>query len=114
MAFLRVFLVITFLVIATYTVLTVGHDGWNLVTPLFHDVQSFSWPGQFNLDFLFYLWLSALWVAWRHKFSIGGIGLALLASVGGILFFAPYLIWASFRANGDIAKLLLGEARRVA
>lgn len=114
MSFLRVFLVIAFLVITTYTVLAVGRDGWDLVTPFFHDVHSLSWPGQFNLDFLFYLWLSGLWVAWRHKFSVGGIGLALIASVGGILFFAPYLIWASFKANGNIAQLLLGEARHVA
>jgi hypothetical protein len=34
-----------------------------------------SWSGQFNLDFMTFLGLSAVWVAWRHQFTRGGVAL---------------------------------------
>ena len=56
-----------------------------------------------------YLILSGLWIAWRHRFSTTGIVLGLIASVLGILFFAPYLLFVSILADGDTKKIVLGE-----
>ncbi len=87
------------------------NHGWNLLAVFFENIISLNWSGQFNYDFMCYLLLSALWIMWRHKFSINGILFGLIASVAGILFFAPYLIVASFSSGGDFRILLLGENR---
>ena len=63
------------------------------------------------VDFTTYLVLTALWVGWRHEFSGAGIALALLALIGGMLFFALYLVFALQQVKGDPAKLLLGPGR---
>ena len=70
-----------------------------------------TWPGQFNLDFMFILTLSATWVAWRHRCSIGGLGLALLAFFGGASFLCAYLLILSLQAKGDAREILLGRPR---
>lgn len=111
MTFLRIFLIAAFLCVAAYTVKAGLGNGWDLGAVFISDLIAFNWSGQFNLDFLTYLWLSALWLAWRHHFSPTGIILALIASVGGILFLAIYLLIVSFQTNGDIKALLLGERR---
>lgn len=111
MTVLRIYLIAAFLTVAMYTAMVVGTHGWDLVSVFLQDLTAVNWAGQFNLDFLAYLWLSALWVAWRHEFTPAGIGLALLASVGGMLFLAVYLLFVSFRADGDLKVLVLGPGR---
>ena len=111
MTVLRLYLIAAFLAVAVYTVLVVGKHGWDLVSVFLQDLNAINWSGQFNLDFLAYLWLSALWVAWRHEFTPAGIGLALLASIGGMLYLAIYLLVVSFRVDGDLKILLLGPGR---
>lgn len=111
MAVLRIYLVAAFLAVAVYTIMVVGTQGWDLVSVFLQDLTAINWAGQFNLDFLAYLWLSALWLAWRHDFSAAGIGLALVASVGGMLFLAIYLLTVSFRTDGNLKALLLGPRR---
>ena len=103
---------ITFLAVITiYTIFAIANDGFDLITPFVGDIFSVGWPGQFNLDFLMYLILSALWIAWRHDFSSPGIALAAIASVGGMLFFAVYLLIQIGRSAGDMEQLLLGQRR---
>jgi hypothetical protein len=68
------------------------------------------WAGQFNLDFMSMLTLSALWVAWRHRFSAAGLLLGVLAFFGGALFLTAYLLIVSRRAGG-VNEVLLGESR---
>jgi hypothetical protein len=111
MTFLRIFLLAAFLCVAVYTIIAGLGNGWDLGAVFLSDLTAFNWSGQFNLDFLTYLWLSALWLAWRHHFSPLGIILALIASVGGMLFLAIYLLVVSFQTNGDLKALLLGEHR---
>jgi hypothetical protein len=48
-------------------------------------------------------------VSWRHGFTVGAIALGLVAFVSGILFLAPYLLWASWNAKGDVLVMLLGN-----
>lgn len=111
MPLLRPVAAVLFVVLAIYTIVVVANHGANLVPAYFADVFSLTWTGQFVVDFTTYLVLTALWVGWRHEFSGAGIVLALLALVGGMLFFALYLLFAVRQAKGDPAKLLLGPGR---
>lgn len=111
MSFLRALCIALLAVLAIYTVIVVINHGANLVPVYFADLASWTWTGQFVLDFTTYLLLSALWVAWRHHFTPAGIGLAVLAGVGGMLVFSIYLIVAIGSARGDMRVLLLGPAR---
>ena len=54
--------------------------------------------------------LAALWVAWRHDFTPGGIALGLLALFGAVMLL-PYLLWATANAAGDVRVLTLGRRR---
>jgi len=107
----RLYLAIILLCLGTYTAIVGLDHGWNLLPVFFGDIAALTWPGQFNSDFMTFLLLSGLWLAWRHQFSAGGIFLGVLGVFGGMMVLAPYLLYASFRANGDIAILLLGKAR---
>lgn len=55
-------------------------------------MAAMTWPGQFNADFMTFLSLSGLWIAWRHHFSAGGMALG-------------------FRTQGDVKALLFGVRR---
>lgn len=104
----RVFLVAIWLILFVYTSIVILNHGINLLPIFFGDIAKLAWPGQFNLDFLGFLCLSALWTAWRNGFSAGGLGLALIAFFGGIGFLAPYLLYLSFRHRRDVRAILLG------
>ncbi len=106
---------ISFLIImVVYTIIAISNDGFDLVTPFVSNIIAMNWSGQFNVDFMMYLILSAIWVAWRHDFSGAGLALAAVASVGGILFLSVYLIVQIGRAEGDVERLLLGDRRATA
>ena len=107
----RILLLVILVVLAGYTADVIANHGWGLLAVFFGDIGRMEWPGQFNLDFLFMLTLSATWVAWRHEFSPGGLVLAALAWFGGALFLAVYLLIVSWQARGDARRLLLGDSR---
>ena len=107
----RILLVVLWTIIVVYTGIVIENHGWGLLEIFFRDMAAMGWPGQFNLDFTSLLTLSALWVAWRHDFSIGGLALALLAFFGGGLFLTTYLFVVSTMAKGDMKQLLLGKVR---
>ena len=109
MSSLKIFAFSLFAIIAIYTIFVVASHGTWFLSTFVADILAVSWNGQFNLDFLGYLLVTALWVAWRHRFTPTGIGLGLIASVGGMLFFAPYLLYATFKSNGDMKVLLTGN-----
>ncbi len=107
----KALLIVMCLVVLIYTGLAVSNEGINLFATTLPSVTEFGWPGQFHVDFLTYLILSGLWVAWRHEFSVGGIVLGVLASQLGIIFLSIYLLVAINKANGDMREVLLGESR---
>jgi hypothetical protein len=107
----RVFLAVIFVAIVAYTAITISNHGWNLLPVFFGDIRAMTWQGQFNFDFMGFLLLSGLWVAWRHQFSAGGLLLGLLAVFGGILFLSLYLFVASFSSKGNVQELLMGKSR---
>ncbi len=107
----RVFLVAVFAMELVYTIIAGNNHGWNLFSIFFNDITAMNWAGQFDLDFMCFLMITGLWVAWRNHFSTKGILLGIIATVGGILFLAPYLFIVSFEVNGNMKELLLGKKR---
>lgn len=107
----RLFLIICLVAIVSYTSLTIAHHGMGLLPVFFGDMAAMGWPGQFNLDFMCFLGLSAIWTAWRHHFSPAGLALGVLAFFGGMLFLSLYLLVQSSRCGGDVRVLLLGPDR---
>jgi len=107
----RILLVVMETCIIVYTVVVGFNHGWNLLAVFFGDMAAMTWAGQFNFDFTCFLILSGLWLAWRHHFSPGGLVLGVLGVFGGIMVLAPYLLWASFNANGDMKVLFMGQGR---
>jgi hypothetical protein len=98
-------------VLVVYTGIVMANHGPGLLPIFFGDMLKMGWPGQFNLDFMFMLTMSALWIAWRHRFSGTGIVLACLAFFGGSLFLAIYLLMLSWQTNSDMKRVLLGDSR---
>ena len=107
----RLFLLACLLAIASYTAITIANHGLNLLPVFFGDMAAMAWPGQFNLDFICFLALSAIWVSWRHQFSAAGLALGLLAFSGGMLFMSVYLLVQTGKRGSNAKVLLLGEAR---
>lgn len=111
MPLFRLFLFACLIAIVAYTAVTVANHGLNLLPVFFGDMAEMGWPGQFNLDFMGFLALSALWVSWRHQFSPAGLALGLIAFFGGMLFLSAYLLVQIGRTGGDMKLLLLGPGR---
>jgi hypothetical protein len=105
---LRLLLLAMFISVVTYTAIVVQQYGFGFAPIFFGEIRQMTWAGQFNLDFLFLLALGAWWVAWRHRFSVAGCGLALTALVGGVPFYCIYLWVLSGQHGGDVGHLLLG------
>lgn len=57
----RTLLIIFWLALAAYTAVVISRHGFGFLPIFFGDVAKLGWPGQFNLDFLCFLILSALW-----------------------------------------------------
>lgn len=108
MTLFRTFLITSFVAIFSYTAFTIVTYGINIAPIFFGDIASLTWRGQFAFDFLTYLWLSGLWVAWRGGFTGGSIAHGVTASILGMVVFAPYLLFLLNRTGGDMRVLLLG------
>jgi hypothetical protein len=63
MSALRVLLSLILVVVVTYTGVVIARHGIGLLPVFFGDMARVGWAGQFNLDFMFMLLFSALWVA---------------------------------------------------
>ncbi len=111
MTIFRIFLAALWLSLFSYTAIVIANHGWGLFPIFFGDIAKMEWPGQFNLDFTFMLMLSGLWVAWRHQFSGLGLGLGVVAALGGASFLTAYLLILSLLTKGDVRTMLLGSNR---
>jgi len=107
----RALLVTIFAVVVVYTAVVIANHGLGLLPIFFGDIARMEWPGQFNLDFLGFLTLSGVWLAWRHEFSAAGLALGVGGLLLGVPFLTGYLFVASRRADGDWVALFLGPAR---
>lgn len=104
----RLYLAALLAVLVAYTLAVMATHGANLFPVFFGDIARLAWPGQFNLDFMMLLSLSALWTAWRGGFAPKAFGLAALAFIGGALFLTIYLLVLSARTDGDTRRMILG------
>lgn len=104
---IRILCIAIFASLSLYTVPVLVADP-NLFPAFFGAIAAGGWQGQFNLDFLFMLTLSGLYVAWRHGFTPLGLVLGLIAFNGGALFLSLWLFVQSFRCQGDVRRLLVG------
>jgi hypothetical protein len=111
MSAFRAFLVSVVVVVGVYTAIVIAHHGPNLLPDFFGDMSRMGWPGQFNLDFMFMLMLSGLWVAWRHGLSGMGVALGVGAFFLGAPYLCIYLLVAIRQARGDMRVVLLGAER---
>lgn len=111
MTILRTVLVIHLAVLTGYTLVVIQNHGMTLLPVFFGDMAAMAWPGQFNLDFLGFLILSALWTAWRNGFSATGLLLAVIAFFGGMAFLSIYLLILSLGTT-EIRDILLGVNTR--
>lgn len=107
--FLKGLLIIQTLVLLIYTAIAIQNDGANFLARAQEFATSMTWMGQFALDFQCYLILSALWVAWRNKFSTNSILIAIVAMILGIIVFAPYLLYLLSKEKGDLKRVLIGN-----
>ncbi|MEM6708103.1 MAG: hypothetical protein AAF648_04900 [Pseudomonadota bacterium] len=107
----RALLLVLLLAVVIYTLPVIANHGLNLFAVFFGDIGTMAWPGQFNMDFLGFLTLSAVWMAWRNQFTGAGLGPAVLAFFGGIPVLTTYLLVESSRVNGHVGELLLGRER---
>ncbi len=107
----RVLLVLMACGIAAYTVVVGMHHGWNLLPVFVGSIIEVSWSGQFNLDFMMFLALAALWVAWRNRFAPVGLAYGAATLFLGMTFFAPYLLWLSLRPGASVEEILIGKNR---
>lgn len=106
---LKGLLIIQTVGLLTYTIITIQNDGANFLARAQEFVTSMTWMGQFALDFQCYLILSALWIAWRNKFSVKSIMIAIIAMILGIIVFAPYLLYLLYKEKGDFKVVLIGD-----
>ena len=104
----RLYLAALLAVLVAYTLAVMATHGANLLPVFFGDIARLAWPGQFNLDFMMMLSLSALWTAWRGGFTPSALGLAILAFLGGALFLTIYLLVLNVRTGGDARRMMLG------
>lgn len=111
MAGFRILLAGLWIALAAYTGVVIAQHGMGLFAIFFGDIGKVTWPGQFNLDFLLLLVLSALWTAWRNRFSGLGLLLAVVALFGGSGFLLPYLFLLTIQTRGNMTAVLLGDRR---
>ena len=114
MALLRIFLVLSTILIFAVTIYAVVTKGINWPAVYFGDLLALDWRSQFNADFLIHLFLLATWISWREGFTMKGYIFGFLSIFLGGMFGFPYLLHATYKANGDAAAILLGvHARKV-
>lgn len=105
----KTLLVVQTIGLLSYTFIAFQTEGASLLSVFLTNIKSFTWTGQFNLDFLCYLTLSGLWIMWRNKFSGKSILIGIVAMILGIIFFAPYLLWLMYSEKEDFKRVLIGE-----
>jgi hypothetical protein len=106
---LKGILVVQTIGLLVYTFIAVQNDGGNFLARALEFATSMTWMGQFTLDFQCYLMLSALWIAWRNKFSTTSIIIAIVAMILGIIVFAPYLLFLLTKEKGNLKGVLIGD-----
>lgn len=107
MTSLRLFLILSWALITGLTIYIIMQHGINWPVVLLNDLFSLTWRTQFNTDFILHLVLFCSWIYWREDSKLKGLIYALIAILGATFSFV-YLLIATYKAQGDIRKLVLG------
>lgn len=107
----RLLLIALLAMVVIYTIPVIANHGMDLFSVFFGDMAKMGWPGQFNTDFMGFLVLSGTWMMWRNSFTPPSFLLGLLGFVGGIPVLTSYLLYLSFKHDGDMATIMLGPKR---
>jgi len=91
-----------------YSALVIAEHGLGLLPIFFGDMAELGWPGQFNLDFMLMLFVSASWTMWRNRFSMAGVCLGVAAFFLGASFLLPYLAYLIAKHRGNMSDVLIG------
>jgi len=105
---LRILITFILLGLTGYALILVLDGRFDFVTPFLSTIPALTWQGHINLDFLSYLVLAGVWIAWRSGFTPTGNMLGVLSVLSGMLFFALYLLYQISRSDNNPRKLLLG------
>ena len=108
MTSLRVSLVVFTIIIFAVTFAAAAASGSNWPAVFLGDLFALNWRSQFNADLVIHLALIGVWVAWRDGFGIKGMIYGAFCVICGGMFTFPYLLLASYRANGDPRRMILG------
>ncbi|MEP1443451.1 MAG: hypothetical protein ABJK39_10635 [Hyphomicrobiales bacterium] len=104
----RILITLILLGLIGYGLILVLNGRFDFITPILTTVPALTWQGHINLDFLSYLVVAGVWIAWRSGFTPAGTAIGVLSILSGMLFFAPYLLYQISRSGNDPRKLLLG------
>lgn len=107
MNFLRIILVAAWALLAFITwraIFQLGSDGSYIIIGDFAQ----PWRAQYYTDFILHVLLVSGWVFWREQSKAVGAACALACISGGALITLPYIFIATYRADGDARRLLLG------
>ncbi|MEO1540352.1 MAG: hypothetical protein AAFU59_08210 [Pseudomonadota bacterium] len=105
---LRIFLIAATVGIYAFTVIAIAGHGWLWLIVAFNDLIALNWRSRFDFDFVIYLILTSTWIVWREGATAKAYVYGFLNIFLGGMFGFPYLLIASYRANGDVRKILLG------
>jgi len=105
---LRLFLLLSTVAIYLLTIIAVKNYGFNWPAVALNDILSLNWRAQFDIDFIVYLVIFAIWVVWREGGATKAYLLGALSIFLGGMFGFPYIIYASYIARGNPKALLLG------
>lgn len=108
MTILRVFLLLSTVLIYVVTVIASVNHGINWPAVAVEDLLALNWRSQFDTDFLICLLLAATWVSWREGFTVKGHVFGFLSVFLGGMFIFPYLLGATYQAKGNPKTVLLG------
>ncbi|AFY39649.1 hypothetical protein Lepto7376_3446 [[Leptolyngbya] sp. PCC 7376] len=108
MTVLRTFLIFSTVAIFGVTIYAVIGQGFNWPAVYFGDLLYLNWRSQFNTDFLIHLFLLGTWISWREGFSAKGFVFGFLSIFLGGMFGFPYLLYATYQAQGNPKEILLG------
>lgn len=108
MALLRMSLILFTAIIFAVTFAAIGESGFNWPHVFLGDLFALNWRSQFNTDLVIHLGLMGAWVAWREGFGAKGFVYGAFCVIWGGMFTFPYVLLASYRAQGDPRLIFLG------
>ena len=109
MKLFRLFLAFSWILIIGVTINAIIQLGINWPVVYFGDLVSHAWRSQFNTDFLIHLFLLCGWIYWREESKVTGATYGFLSIFMGGMFGFAYLFFATYKAKGNMQKLLLGS-----